>query len=309
MKKSIELLLLFIVVAIPVRLRSQDIQVTKFERNYTSLVASMHPAYDNTGEACAVIRFYMRDKKFEITPNLGVVKMRVYNDHVRMWVPKGTKRLTISHKGLMSLTGYEIPVEIQPKVTYDVTIEVTDAAIKRRRANQGHNVYMGLGYNIMSVSGPSLSLGANLNHHNIELGVVYGLNKTDDLFFYDSEGNTMAGYNYKAICAQLRYGYEIPCSDFFAITPLIGASYNFYTGSDVSGVSNVGTYKNGNSLSVLGGLRFTVAFSNIFKLSITPEYHGGVYKDNTCKIVSQYDDSLKSWHSGFNLNAGFLIFF
>lgn len=42
--------------------------------------------------------------------------------------------------------------------------------------------------------GPSLSLGFDLRVHNIELSAVYGLHKTDDWYFYESDGNT-AGKN------------------------------------------------------------------------------------------------------------------
>ena len=37
---------------------AKNIQITKFERNYTSLIASMNPVFDNAGDACAVIRFW-----------------------------------------------------------------------------------------------------------------------------------------------------------------------------------------------------------------------------------------------------------
>ena len=84
---------------------AQDIQVTRFERNYTSLIASTNPVYDNTGEACAVIRIFVRDDGFIIEPNMGMMKQETKPGEIRMWVPKGTKRLTIRNSNWMPLIG------------------------------------------------------------------------------------------------------------------------------------------------------------------------------------------------------------
>ena len=289
---------------------AQDIQITKFERNYTSLIASMNQVKDNNGEACAVIRFFVREKDFQIEPNMGVMKKEVLPGEIRIWVPSGTKRIsTIRYKNLMPLAGYEIPVQIEPKVTYEATIEITESALLRQKSNKEHNVYVGAGYNIMSISGPSLSVGANFKHHQIELGVCYGLNKTDDLFFYDSDSHVIGGYNYSAISACLSYGYEIAASDFFTITPTIGVSYLAGMGHEVEGINKNANYEKTNSLSVTGCLRLTVAVNDRLKLCVTPEYHAAVLKDKSCKLVSKYDDTMKGWHTGFNLNVGLMFFF
>ncbi len=305
-----KIVLLFSALISAICVNAQDIQITKFERNYTSLIASMNQVKDNNGEACAVIRFLVREKDFQIEANLGVVKKEVLPGEIRLWVPSGTKRITtIRYKNLLPLTNYEIPVQIEPKVTYEATLEITESAMLRQKANKDHNVYVGAGYNIMSLSGPSVAIGVNVNHHQIELGACYGLNKTDDLYFYDSKGDVIGGYNYGAIRANLSYGYEIMASDFFAVTPLLGASYVAFVGTEVDGSLKNSNYSNANSLSVTGGVRFTISVSDQFKLCVTPEYDVAVYKDNTCKLVSKYDDTMKNWHTGFNLNVGFMFFF
>ena len=56
------------------QLKAQDIQITRFERNLTNLTASTNPVYDNTGEACALIRFLVRNKDFTIEPNMGMMR-------------------------------------------------------------------------------------------------------------------------------------------------------------------------------------------------------------------------------------------
>lgn len=284
---------------------AQDIQVTRFERNYTSLIASTNPVYDNTGEACAVIRIFVRDDGFIIEPNMGMMKQETKPGEIRMWVPKGTKRLTIRNSSWMPLIGYQIPVVIEPKVTYEAEVSITDEALNRSKANKNHNVYVGAGYNITSISGPSVALGFDIKNHNIELGATFGLNKTDDLYFYNN-GNVAGAYNYKAIRIQLRYGYDIKPTDFFSITPQIGGAYNIYSGTEIVKGSN---YESSNTFSALVALRFIASFNNHFKMHITPEYDFAVGKDDTYKLVSGVDDTFKRWTEGFNLNVGLIYFF
>lgn len=307
MKKKRLLLLIAIGLAIPLMSMAQTkyVQIIKFEKNYTSLKASVTPVKDNAGEDCAMIRFWYSGSEFIIEPNMGYLKKEEYPGETRMWVPKGTKRITIRHNDDMPLRNYNIPMVIESKVAYDAEITLL-AGEPPRRKNQ---VYVGAGYNIMSLSGPSIAIGANLNHHQIELGAVYGLNKSDDLFFYDANDNLKAGYNYNAIKAGLTYGYEFPVSDFFYITPMAGISYLAYLGSEASSSTKGTDYKNANALSAGGGVRFSLAFGKQFRLSITPEYQSAVYKDNNCKLLSSHDESIKNWNTGFNLNVGLLVYF
>ena len=298
MKRTLLSLLLSCCIA---SMMAQDIQITKFERNYTSLIASVNPIYDNAGDACAVIRFFVRDKDFIIEPNLGVLKKEDLPGEIRLYVPRGTKRLTIRRQNHMPLSGYEIPVRIESKVTYDVEI------VLKNSPNRGHNVYLGAGYNIASISGPSLAIGFDINRHIIELGTVIGLNKTDDIYFYDSSSSVTAAYNYKAIRVQLRYGYDLEVADFFSVQPQVGFAYNYYNGTEV--VKGKSDYGSANSMSALIGFRLVASFNDQFKIHITPEYDFGLYKDDNCKKLSDFDDSFKSWTDGFNLNIGLMFFF
>lgn len=301
-------LLMLIAVGLVVSLKSvaqtKYVQITKFERNYTSLKASVTPVIDNAGEECALIRFWYSGSDFIIEPNMGYLKKEENTGETRMWVPKGTKRITIRHNDDMPLRNYSIPMAIESKVTYDAEVVLVE-----KKPIPKNQVYIGAGYNIMSLSGPSIAIGANLKHHQIELGAVYGLNKSDDLYFYDANDNLKAGYNYNAISASLTYGYEIPVSDFFYITPMAGVSYLAYLGSEASSSTKGNDYKNSNALSAIGGVRLSVGFGKNFRLCITPEYHAAVYKDKNCNLFTSYDDTMKSWHTGFNLNVGLFVYF
>lgn len=298
--KKIIIALLLIVAANGVK--AQEIEIKKFERNYTSLIASVNPVNDNTGEACAVIRFLGKDANFIIEPNMGMMKLETMTNEIRIWVPKGTKRLTIRREGVLPLIGYEIPVTIESKATYEAEISISDGA------NKHHNVYAGLGYNVVSISGPSAALGFDVSHHNIEIGAVWGLNKTDAMYFYDSNGDLTGAFEYKAIRIQLRYGYDIGITDFFSVMPQVGAAYNIYNSNEVV-KGNSSKYDSANSLSGIAAMRLVTSFNNRFKLHITPEYNFSLNKNDNCKILSDFDSKFKSWTEGFNLNIGLIYFF
>ena len=260
---------------------AQDIEISRFERNITSLIASISPIYDNTGEACAVIRFLGKDANFIIEPNMGMMKLETMTNEIRIWVPKGTKRLTIRREGALPLIGYEIPVTIESKATYE---------------------------DVVSISGPSVALGFDISHHNIGIGAVWGLNKTDAMYFYDSNGDLTGAFEYKAIRIQLRYGYDIGVTDFFSVMPQVGAAYNIYNSNEVV-KGNSSKYDSANSLSGIAAMRLVTSFNNRFKLHITPEYNFSLNKNDNCKILSDFDSKFKSWTEGFNLNIGLIYFF
>lgn len=303
MKRNL-IILLAMTLGFPMWIKAQEIKVTRFEQSRNSMIARMNPAFTLSGENCAVLRVYVKGNDYSIEPNLLSVKDSTLSGEIRLWVPPGTSRLTVRRSGLKPLLGYQIPIRVEAKTDYDVDVET----IVPPPPSDNH-VYIGAGYNIMTLAGPSILVGANLKHHQIELGAVYGLNKSDDLFFYDANDNLKAGYNYNAIRAGLTYGYEIAVSDFFFITPMAGVSYLAYLGSEASSSTKGTDYKNANSLSAGGGVRLSVAFGKQFRLCITPEYYAAVYKDKNCKLLSSHDDNIKNWNTGFNLNVGLLVYF
>lgn len=301
MKKGI--LLIVLTLSCLIQIKAQYIKVADFRRNYTSLVASMNPEYDNAGEACAVICFFVRDDNFEITPNMGSLRTEQMTGEIRIWVPVGTKKLTVRHQGAMTLSSWEIPVRLEPKVTYEAELDIT-----QKRTGAPISVYGQLGYNILSISGPSVALGLDINHHIVELSAVYGINKTDDWYFYSTDGSAIAAYNYQAFRIGLRYGYDIKASEIFSIAPQVGVAYNGLSGNAVENITN-STYKSASSTSALIAVRLSVGLGKKVRLHLTPEYDFGLSKDDVCKLISDNDNTFKGWTDGFNLNTGIMIYF
>lgn len=306
MKKIISLIIVLLAFGFQAEAQKK-IQVTKFERNVTSLIGSMHQVLDNSGEACAVLRVRMADNDFEIEPNLGVLYREEATGEIRLWIPVNTKRLTVRHPGVLPLAGFEIPARLEPKATYDAEVEIVEATKANKAKN--YHFYIGAGYNVTAISGPSAMIGLDYKHHVVEVGIAYGLNKTDDIYFYDNDGNPKAAYNYQAFRVSLRYGYDLILSDMFCATPQIGFAYNNMSGTAVKAVNSSSSYQSTSSMSGLAAVRLTAKLSKQIGLFLTPEYDFGLSKEDLCKLIGDNDKSFKSWTEGFNLNVGVLISF
>lgn len=295
-----------IILANAIRMNAQDIIVTQFERNYTSLIASMDAVYDNSGEACAVIRFFVRDEAYEIEANLGVLKKETRTGEIRLWVPTATKRITVRHQGAIPLNSYEIPATLEPKATYDAVLEIR--APQQEKKKTKNHFFIGAGYNVMSISGPALSLGGNLDHHILQVDAVYGLSKSDEWYFYGSNGNVLAANSYKAFRITARYGYELKASDYISFIPMLGGAFNIFSGKAVEGITQSNSYQNGNSISLAGALGIALVFNDNLRLQVTPEYDFGISKSSLCKKVSENDSKFKSWTDGFNLCLTLMVY-
>ena len=311
MKKIASLLVLFLTFALQADAQKK-IQVTKFVRNVTSLIGSMNQVEDNTGEACAVLRVRMPDNDFEVEPNLGVVRREAKTGELLLWIPVGTKRLTVRHYGVMPLAGYEIPFRLEPKVTYDAEVDIVESwtgGKSRSYEDKDYHVFIGAGYNVLSISGPSVMIGLDYKHHVIEAGGVYGLNKTDDMYFYNSDGNLKAAYKYQVFRISLRYGYDIEVGNSFSIVPQIGAAYNIMSGTALQNSNSNNSYQSTSSISGLASVRVVAKLSKQIGLYVTPEYDFGLSKEDICRIIGENNNTFKNWTEGFNLNAGIVINF
>ena len=345
---------------------AQDIEIKSFEHNVTSLIGSMREVKDNTGAACAVLKFAVRDTLFVIEPNVGFVKREVSPtaDEIILWVPVMAKRLTIRREGALPLRGYKIPVTLKPKQTYDVVLVAgptpslkptpspsqkggeqkerknSEEKSKKERSQQPKEVKpvvpkpvdvakpkvrdekpkvrgeqrtafftFGVGYQPIAMSGPTVSVGAEVDHHLIELSGTYGLGKTDELFFYDSGYNFIVSRQYTPSRIQLRYGYEIKIANAIGIAPMIGGGVNIFSSKSGQEVdpSYLNYYLKASSFSLTPSVRLSARLGHHVKFYAAPEYSLGLYKSDNCKLISSYDKKFKSWTDGLNISAGIII--
>lgn len=308
--KIIGLGLLLMMISGRMAAQEQDIFIDNFRCVISDLIGSTRPVYDNTGEGCAVLVFNVRDTTFVIEGNLGVLKRESEVGTIRLWVPKGTKRLTVKHDGLFTLRGYQIPVTIESKMAYHAFLWATRSSGPGPSEKKNIHFYIGAGFQALSLLGPSLSIGVDIDHHIVEIGGVYGLGKTDNLYMYRGE-NLVAGYKYQAVRSYLRYGYDIMVAkEQMGIMPQAGVALNVMNGEAASGLStSTKDFKRASSVSATLAVRVTARLGNHVGLHVTPEYSMGVYKSNNCKLLSDNDSGFKQWTDGFGVNAGLTVYF
>jgi hypothetical protein len=313
--KIIGLGLLLMMMSGSMAAQEQDIVISNFRCVISDLIGSTRPVYDNTGEGCAVLVFNVRDTTFVIEGNLGVLKRESEVGTIRLWVPKGTKRLTVKHDGLFTLRGYQIPLAIESKMAYHAFLWATSSSkerggIKKPKVKKNIHFYIGAGFQALSLLGPSLAIGVDIDHHIVEVGGIYGLGKTDNLYMYRGE-NLVAGYKYQAIRSYLRYGYDIMVAkEQLGIMPQAGVALNVMNGDAASGLSiSTKDFKRASSVSATLAVRVTARLGNHVGLHVTPEYSMGLYKSNNCKLLSDNDSGFKKWTDGFGVNAGLTVYF
>ncbi len=303
MKKTRFWLFMMAIISSVAAMAQDKIKVEKFEQDLFIADAAATPKKDINGRDCAVIRITTNDPSLKVEPNMLVDEERNGNE-ILLWVTEDCKYLDITADNAMALT-YEIKGKLKGKVTYDMAIVVVRGV--------SYPFFFNAGFNVMSIMGPSLSFGYHFGNFNVEAGVVLGLNKSDDLFFYEDNNTTLrSAHNYKAIRMQLRGGYDvtIPNADFLTIEPQVGLAYNLINGSklDVSPKDN-SYMKSVSSVSALLAVRAKFAINNHWRLQITPEYDFGISKDDDLKSLSDFDKTIKSWTDGFNLNLGIMLYF
>lgn len=135
----------FLLVLFPLRLFAQDFKVENFRENITDMTASASGIKDLNGKTAALIRFVVRDVNFEFDANNGILRQENKTGEVWLFVPEKTKRITISHPVLGVLRGYELPVAIQSKTTYDADIVITNETFLQSLLQQAGHIDMANG--------------------------------------------------------------------------------------------------------------------------------------------------------------------
>ena len=311
---------------LPFSVSAQDFKVTQFKENMMDLSAASATVKDRNGDVCALIKVSVQDDKFEFEPNMGIVKKELKPGEFRLYVPAGTKSMTIRHPRLGTLRGYSIPVAIQQKMTYEmelsitnkaylqsllerpdtVTIQVRDSIMIEKERKAFFNV--GVGFQVMSLMGPYAHVGFNAGRHNVEVGAVLGLSKVPSISIYQADnGAHWATYDYKAMSYFARYGFDITPTESFYITPLVGGAITSISGTEVKAGTRGHVFDKTYVVQGTLGVRFAYAFGSLLRVQVTPGFNLGVKRDKSYDIIKEADSKLKSWGTGFSLQAGLIL--
>lgn len=109
-----------------VSVKAQDIylEVTSFKTLTTDMDARIQaPVEDQNGEKCALIKVSANIKGlvFE-APATGIVKQETKNGEVWVYIPGGSRSVTILHDDFPPLRNYQYPVKIESAMVYEMKI-------------------------------------------------------------------------------------------------------------------------------------------------------------------------------------------
>ncbi len=107
---------------------AQRFAVESFRMLPNDVTAFVNPIRDLNDESCGLIKV-MGSEDFVFSTPLGIVK-RVDNvGEIWLYVPKGTKKLTIKHAEWGVLRDYVLPEKIDSRVTYELRISEPPGAL------------------------------------------------------------------------------------------------------------------------------------------------------------------------------------
>ena len=227
----------------------QDIAVMNFHHEPTDLTAKRYVVTDNNGVAGAVIKLLVRDTTFIVEPNLGLLRRESKAGEICLWVPVGTKRLTIRRYGLFPLE-YIIPEKIESKeVYYAHMVGRENSVVKPAKENKNEKpapvtkpqvtqkppksektiatpkqqpikkkvkttkksqTRFFLGAGYQFTPDPGLSFSLGFNaDHHIVEAGATMALSKTDSTYYYSNTTWLSTYSYQLVKPFLRYGYEI----------------------------------------------------------------------------------------------------
>ena len=319
-----------------------DFEIRNFRERTTDLSAISSNYKDLNGNPAALIRMTVRDPQFEFSANLGIIAQEKKTGEVYLYVPQNTKRLTVRHPSLGVLKDYAIPVRIRSKVTYDADIVITGSSqptvpsIKepvvpqtyepvtptypyepqpQTKSSQSYSspefhFYAGIGFNAVSLMGPSVQLGISYGMFSLEGGFVYGMDKVEDIRFtlHGSSTPTEAyDYSCSKVWARLGVNFDI---EKFRISPQAGATFNMISGKATGSASNSTDYfKEANPMSIFAAVRLSYKVAEHLYVHITPQYDFSIGGDQIYEVIKKGNSKIESWGEGFGINAGIIYEF
>ena len=96
-------------------------KVTGFRVLSNDVSAFITPVRELNNEACALLKVVAR-QDFAFSSPLGIVKRKDEVGEIWLYLPKGTRRITIKHPRWGVLRNYRLPLALESHVAYEMTI-------------------------------------------------------------------------------------------------------------------------------------------------------------------------------------------
>lgn len=206
-------------------------------------------------------------------------------------------------------------VQIIGDQTISTTAEfTTKRSIQTLRDHkQKSHFFINAGFSIGSLNAPNVGIGYYIHQAAgllIEAGGFYGLTKSDDIYWYNSDYDNIGKADYSSSGVYGNLGVALNCTLKFTITPKVGIRYiginSIWTGTS-------GTYsdpsKGANALSLPLSCMFSYTICPRLLISLTPEYALSIKESNGFKKIGNYSSKVKNFSRGFNGNIGLTFYF
>ena len=360
---------------------AQEMSIEGFRLLETDLTANTKGTslQDQNGETAALIKVVTIQTGFSFDcGSIGVVRVIEMPAEIWVYIPRGTKKITISHSQIGLIRDYFFPVPIEAGRTYELILKTKDLPIQgyisqmpetetnsqniendihpyvpdqnndtfpevyifenkpeedynagykpntynittqnttepTRTNKLGSYMIAKLGYNVIDIAGPSLSMGIDFGRFYVGGLFVLGLNPIDNLNIYYKAADT--GFygeyyeQYKVNRLALNFGVNINPNDIVQVVPQVGMFMNYCFGKNSRKYYNLNEAQFSNtypiSLSLSVELRLKL-FSQLY-IYATPQYNITVIKDDVYDILKRDNSQFKSWCEGFGVNAGLFL--
>lgn len=103
------------------RLQAQDFSVASFSVLEKDITAFMDPVYDLTNEPCALVRV-VGSSDFAFSSPLGIVKRTDKTGEILLYLPNGSKSITIKHPQWGVMRDYRFTKPLIGKYTYEMRL-------------------------------------------------------------------------------------------------------------------------------------------------------------------------------------------
>ena len=104
---------------------AQNISVSQFRAapDDFSAAASQTRRIDLSGDACALVKIATKQSGFSFDAGMECIADVVYADPgIWLYLPGGTRSITVSHKLFGTLSGWQFPITLEPARTYEMTL-------------------------------------------------------------------------------------------------------------------------------------------------------------------------------------------
>lgn len=105
--------------------------VESFRQLPTDVSASIDTVDDLNGEACALVKV-VAPSDFAFSSPLGIVKRRDEVGEIWLYLPRGTKTLTLKHPQLGVLRNYSFGRKLESRMTYELRLRLPKANVVER---------------------------------------------------------------------------------------------------------------------------------------------------------------------------------